>query len=134
MGKRVETGEDRIQNLILTATDFIDTPRIELAVRSRNASSERNVASVIGNLEQGEGTRIAASFENVPERKHTLHELNANDETRTNIPDMVSELSVPGAHFDRKSHTHQSCFKGIGCFYIVSDVLLCPDLVDEFVG
>ena len=29
-----------------------------------------------------------------------------NDETRNNIPDEVSELSLPETHFDRQSHTH----------------------------
>ena len=39
---------------------------------------------------------------------NTLHFLNANDETRNNIPDEISELSVPGTIFDRQPHTHRS--------------------------
>ena len=39
MGKIVDTVEDRIQNAILTAIDSIITPKIELAIRSINASS-----------------------------------------------------------------------------------------------
>ena len=36
-----------------------------------------------------------------------LHGSNVNAETRHNIPDDVSELLVPGTHFDRQTHTHQ---------------------------
>ena len=49
---------------------------------------------------------ITAPFENVSERNNTLHMFNANDVTRDNIPDEVSELLFPGTHFDRQPHTH----------------------------
>ena len=39
MGSIVITVEDRIQKAILTAIEFIITPRIELAVKSRKLSS-----------------------------------------------------------------------------------------------
>ena len=45
----VDTVEDRIQNAILTAIDNIVAPKIELAIRSMNASSGRDVTSVSGN-------------------------------------------------------------------------------------
>ena len=35
-----------------------------------------------------------------------MHVSNVNDETRHNIPDKVSELSVPETHFDRQTHTN----------------------------
>ena len=92
MGNNVETPEDRIQNAILTAIDNIITPRIELAVRSINVYSGRDATSVTANSKRGERIWITASFENVSERNNTLHVLNANDETRRNIPDEVSEL------------------------------------------
>ena len=41
MGDLVDTVDDRIQNAILTAINNIITPRIELALRSMNASCER---------------------------------------------------------------------------------------------
>ena len=44
MGNIVDTDEDRIQNAILTAIDSIITPKTELAIRSINASSGRNVS------------------------------------------------------------------------------------------
>ena len=51
---------------------------------------------------------ITASFENVSDGSNTFYELNANDETRGNIPDEVSEFPVPETHFDRQSHTDNS--------------------------
>ena len=42
----VETVEDRIQSAILTAIDYIVGPKFELAIRSINASSGRDVASM----------------------------------------------------------------------------------------
>ena len=39
-----------------------------------------------------------------------VHVSNVNDENRNNIPDEVSELSVPEARFDRQTHTHHKEF------------------------
>ena len=101
MGNIVDTVENRIQNVILTAVDNIITPRIELAVWSINASLGRDAHSITLNSERGERMGIAASFKNVSERNNTFHEFNANDETRGIIPDKISDFSVPGVHFDR---------------------------------
>ena len=48
----VDTVEDRIQNAILTGIDKIFAPEIELAIRSINASSGRDVTSVSANSER----------------------------------------------------------------------------------
>ena len=88
----VDTVEDRIQNAFLIAIDNIITTRIDLAVKSINASSGRDAACVTKNSEFGERVGIVASFENAPERNSTFHDLNANDATRRNIPDKVSEF------------------------------------------
>ena len=107
MSNIVDTVEDRIQNAVLTAIDNIVDPKIELAIRSINASSGRDVTSVLANSESRERTGINASFENASENNNnTLSVTNINDETRRNIQDEVSELSVPGTHFDRQPHTH----------------------------
>ena len=54
MSNVVETVEDRIQNAILTAIDNIVTPKIELAIRSINASSGRDLVCLqvqnVGNM------------------------------------------------------------------------------------
>ena len=106
MSNFVDTVEDRIQNAILTAIDHIVAPKIELAIRSVNASFGRDVTSVSANSERREHVGIFASFENASENKNTLGVSIKNDETRHNIPDEVSELSVPETYLDRQPHTH----------------------------
>ena len=102
----VDTVEDRIQNAILVAIDNIVAPKIELAIRSVNASSGRDVTSVSGNSERRDHERINTSFGSASENNSTLGMTNANDETRRNPHDRVSELPVPGTQFDQQSSTH----------------------------
>ena len=106
MSNIVDTVGDRLQNAIFTAIDNIIAPKIELAIRSINASTGRDVTSVTANSERGEHVWINASFENASRNNNILHVSNVNDETRQNITDEVSELSVPETHFDRQAHTH----------------------------
>ena len=108
MNNIVDTVEDRIQNAILTAIENIVAPKIELAIRSMNASSGWDATSVTANSERGERVGINVSFENASENNNTLRVPNVNDETRLNIPDEVSELSVPETRFDRQPQTHHS--------------------------
>ena len=108
MSNIVGTVEDRIQNAILTGIDNIVAPKIELAMRSMNAASGQDVTSLTANSEHGEHAGNNSTFENASENNNTLHISNVNDETRHNIPDEVSELSVPKTHFDRQTHTHHS--------------------------
>ena len=95
MSKIVDTVEDSVQNAILTALDNIIAPQIELAIRSINASSGRDVTSVAANSECGEHVGINASFENASRNNNTLHVSNVNDETRHNVPDEVSDFVGP---------------------------------------
>ena len=104
----VDTVEDRTQNAILTAIDNIVAPKIEIAIRSLNASSGRDVTSVTANWERGEHAGINAPFGSASGNNNILHVSNVKDETRHNIPDEVCELSVPETHFDRQAHTHHS--------------------------
>ena len=108
MSKIVGTVENKIQNANLTAIDNIVTPKIELAIRSTNASSGRDVTSVSAISERREYVGINASFENASTNDDTLGVSNVNDETRQNIPDEVSELSVPETRFDRQPQTHHT--------------------------
>ena len=108
MSNIIDTVEDRIQKAILIAIDNIVAPKIELAIRLINASSGRDVTSVSANSERREHVAINASFENASGNNNTLGVSNANDETPHNIPDEVSELSVPEIHFDRQPHTHHT--------------------------
>ena len=68
----VDTIEDRIQNAILTAIDNIIAPRIELAIRSINASSGQDVASASVNSERKEQVGISAPFESASGINDTL--------------------------------------------------------------
>ena len=64
MSNIVDTVEDRIQNAILTAIDNLVTPKIELAIRSINATSGRDATSVFASSERREHVRIIALSEN----------------------------------------------------------------------
>ena len=108
MSNNVDTVKDRMQNAILTAIDNIVTPKIELAIRSINASSARDATSVSASSERREHVGINASFENASGNNNTLGVSNVNDETRHDIPDEVSELSVPETRFNRQPHIHHS--------------------------
>ena len=60
----------------------------------------------MANSERGQQIGISAPFENVSKGINTLHVFNTKDETPNNIPDEVSELSVPETYFDRQPDTH----------------------------
>ena len=94
----------------MSAIEHIVVPKNELAIRSTNASSGRDVTSVTANSERGDRVGINASFENASENNNTQCISNVTDETRQNIPDEVSELSVPETHFGRQPHTPHNCF------------------------
>ena len=102
----VDTVEDRIQNASLTAIDNRVAPKIELAIRSINASSGRDATSVSAASERREHAGPNAVFENASKNNNTPDVANINDETRHDIPYEVSEMSVPGTHFDRQPQTH----------------------------
>ena len=108
MNNNVDTIEDRIQNAILTAVDNIVAPKIELAIRSINTSSVQDATSVIANSERGEHVGIDASFQNVSGNNIVQHVPNGIDETRNNLPDEESELSVPKTRFEQQTHTNHN--------------------------
>ena len=101
----IDTVESMILNKILTAIDNIVAPRIGLAIRSVSRSSGRDVTSVTANSKRRQHVGINAFFENASENNNIR---NGNDETRNDLPNEVSELSVPGTHFDRQTHTPHS--------------------------
>ena len=118
MNNVVDTVEDRIQNAILTAIDNIVAPKIELAITSMNASSGRDATCVSANSERREHVGINTSSEDASENNNTLGVSNVNDETRHNIPDEVSELSVLETHFDRQAHTVISLNSSGECWFL----------------
>ena len=72
MSNIVDTVEDRIQNAILTAIENIVAPKIELAIRSINASSGRDATSVSANSERRKHVGISTFFENASGNNNTL--------------------------------------------------------------
>ena len=108
MNNIIDTVENRIQNAILIAIENIVAPKIDLAIRSKNAPSGQAATSVSVNSERREHVGINAFFENASGNNNTQGVSNGNDETRHNNPDEVSELPVPETHFDRQTHTHHS--------------------------
>ena len=107
MNNIIDTVENRIQNAILIAIENIVAPKIDLAIRSKNAPSGQAATSVSVNSERREHVGINAFFENASGNNNTQGVSNGNNETRLNNPDEVSELPVPETHFDRQTHTHQ---------------------------
>ena len=106
MSNIVDTVEDGIQNAILTAIDNIIAPKIELTIRSIKACSGRDATSVSANWERREHLGFNASFENASRNNDTLDVSIVKGETRHNIPDEVSGLSVPKTPFYRQPQTH----------------------------
>ena len=68
-----DTVEDRIQNALLTAIDSIVAPKIELAIRSLNASSGQDATSLKANSERGEYAGFIASFGSASANNNVLH-------------------------------------------------------------
>ena len=83
-------------------------PIIELAIRSIDRSSGQDATSVTANSERGEHVGNNASFENASGNNNVLPVPNVNDETRNNIPDDLSQWSVPETRFDRQTHTYHN--------------------------
>ena len=99
MSNYVETVKDRIQYASLTTIDGIVAPKIEILIKSINASSTRDATNVAANSERGEQIGISTPSENLCEKNITLFALKLNK-------DEVSELSVPRTQYSRQSHTH----------------------------
>ena len=90
----------------MTAIVIIVAPKIELAIRLKNASSERDATNFTASSERGKHRSTTALFENASENNNVLQIPNVNDETSNNVPDKVSELSVPETRFDWQSNIH----------------------------
>ena len=105
MGNIVYTVEDKFQNAFLTSNYGNFNRKIDLAIRSVNASSERDTTSVLANLERDEHQKFTGVFENVSEKNTTPHVFNTYDETRNESLDKVSGLLLAGKHFGWKPHT-----------------------------
>ena len=74
MSKIVDTVADRFQNATMTAIDIIVAPKIELAIRSKNASSGRDATSVTANSEREEHVGINAFWKRIWKQECTTCE------------------------------------------------------------
>ena len=86
MSNIVDTVADRIRNATLTVIDGIVAPKIQLAIRSINASSGGDRTRVTAKWERGDHVGISAVCENSSGKNNVLHISNVKDETRSNIP------------------------------------------------
>ena len=105
------TVEIRVQNAVLIAMENLVIPRVELAMKSTNASSGRSVDGNVLDPDQRdfsgnvEGLQMTASS-----RIHSHTDLNKIDETPGNITVEEGDLVVNEKNIDRQSHTHHTCW------------------------
>ena len=97
------TVETRVQNVVLTAIENLVIPRVELAMRSANASSGRSVDCYVLELDQGD---FSGNIEGLQMNSHS--DLNRIDENRGNITVEGGGLLVNERNIERQTHTHHS--------------------------
>ena len=92
---------------MLAAIESLVIPRVELAMRSANASSGRSLDANVLEPDQGdfsgniEGLQMTASS-----RINSRTDLNKIDETRGNSAVENGDLLVEERNIDRQTHTH----------------------------
>ena len=101
--------ETRVQDAVLTAIENLVIPRVELAMKSANLRSERNVdgnvlkphqKDFLGNIE---GLQMTASS-----GRKFHRDINRIDETRGNITVEEGDLLVNKKNIDQQTHAHHS--------------------------
>ena len=96
-----------VETRVLTAIEILVIPRVEVAMKSTNASSGRCVDGNVLDPDQRyfsgnvEGLQMTASS-----RIHSRTEPNRIDETRGNITVEEGDLLVNEKNIDRQTHTH----------------------------
>ena len=99
--------ETRVEDAVLTAIENLVIPRVELAVKSATAPSERSVDGNVLEPDQRdflghtEGLRMTAS-----KRTYSHTDLNRIDETRGNITVEEGDLLVNKENFNRQTYAH----------------------------
>ena len=101
-----------VQDAVLTAIENLVTPRVELAMKSANAHSERNVDGNVMEPDQRdflsniEGLRTTASS-----RINSHTDLNRIDETRSYITVEEGDFLVNEKNIDRQTYADHSFSK-----------------------
>ena len=104
--------ETRVQDAILPAMEELVNPRVELAMKSVNASPEREIDSVVPDPNQKyflgkiESFRMIASITIISNT-----DLNKIDENCGNITAEGGDLSVNGTKFDRQTDSRHNNFQ-----------------------
>ena len=99
--------ETRVRDAVFTAIENSVIPRVQLAMKSANASSGRSVDGNVLEPDQGdfsgniEGLQMTAST-----RINSQTDLNWIDETRGNITAEEGDLLVNEKNIDRQIYTH----------------------------
>ena len=105
----IKTVETRIQDALLTAIENSVIPRVELTMKSTNASSER---SFNGNVLEPDQIVFSGDVEclqmTASSRIHSRTDLKMIDETRGNITVEGVDFLVNEQNIDRLTHTHHN--------------------------
>ena len=103
------TVEPKVQDAVLIAIEILLIPRMELAMKLANATSER---SIDGNVLEAGQRDFSGNVERLQmtasSRIHSRTKLNRVDETRGNITIEEVDLMVNEKNIDRQSHTHHT--------------------------
>ena len=101
------TVETRVQDAAMTEKESLVIPRVELAMKSVNASYGQGVVSVVLDPDQGdfsvniEGLQMTASS-----RINSPTDFNKIDVTRGNFTIEGGDLLFNERNIDRQTHTH----------------------------
>ena len=99
--------ETRVQDAVLTAMENLVNPRVELAMKSVNASSGRGVSNVVMDPDRKAFSGIIENLQRTASSRINSHtDLNRFDETRSNITKEGSDLSVIEKNMHRPTHTY----------------------------
>ena len=105
---KVETG---VQDAILTTIQSSMIPRVELSMKSANASSGRSVDGTVLEPDHRYFSRKIEGFQMTAASKINSHiDLKTVEETRGNITAEGGYLLVNEKRFDRQAHTHHISF------------------------
>ena len=100
----------RVQDAVLTAIENLVIPRVELAMNSANARSERSADSNVLEPDQRDFLGDIKSLRMTASSRINSHmDLNRIDETRSNITVEEGDLMVNEKNIDRRTHAHHRC-------------------------
>ena len=103
------TVENRVQDAVLNAVESLVVSRVELALKSANASSGR---SVDGNVLEPDQRDLSGNIESLQmtdsSRINSHRDLIKVDETPGNSAIEVGDLLVNERNIDRQTHTHHN--------------------------